>query len=229
MRIAGLQKCTLIDFPGKVAAIVFTQGCNFRCPYCHNSELWLSDCKSSIDEFEIFEFLKNRRQKLEGVVISGGEPLLQNDLPEFLRKIREMHFAIKLDTNGSLPFALEKLLHENLLDFVAMDLKHIFAHYNNACGAAVDVLAIMKSLNLLRNSGLDYELRITVVPTLHNLREIVEPLRKIVASVPRLVIQNFVNKFAANPQFRNLEPFQLEELEVLRAEMAQFVGQCIIR
>jgi pyruvate formate lyase activating enzyme len=229
MKIAGVQKCTLIDFPNKIAAIIFTQGCNFRCPYCHNAKLWPCNESGTIDEEEVFNFLRNREGKLEGVVISGGEPLLQKDLLDFIRKIRRMDFSVKLDTNGSLPNALEDLIRENVLDFIAMDLKHVFSHYDEACGVKVPTKDIQRSVNLLKESGLPYELRMTVVPSVHHLDGIVESLREMIVGVPRFVVQNFVPNSAADPHLRQLHPFALKDLEDMRAALKSFVGECIIR
>jgi pyruvate formate lyase activating enzyme len=228
VKIAGWQKCSLIDFPGKIAAVIFTQGCNFRCPFCHNPELWSTDGAGQVDGEEIFNYLEGRRGRLEGIVISGGEPTLQVGLVPFLRRIRAMDFATKLDTNGSRPDVLADLLEKRLLDLVAMDIKHIFSRYRVACGREVSTESIVESLRLLRGSGLDYELRTTIVPTIHCPEEVKE-LRKIVAGAPRFAIQNFSPPSAADPSLRSLKPFSREVLEELEATFKPAVGKFSIR
>ena len=140
MIIGGLQKTSLLDFPEKIAAIVFTMGCNFRCGYCHNPELINGEAKIE----EVFEFLKTRQGKLDGVVITGGEPCLQKDLPEFIKQVKELGFAVKLDTNGSFPEMLEKVLPD--LDYVAMDIKAPLEKYSQIVNVDVDTSKILKSI-----------------------------------------------------------------------------------
>jgi pyruvate formate lyase activating enzyme len=228
MKIAGWQKCSLIDFPGKVAATVFTQGCNLRCPFCHNGNLWDSRAAGAVAEGEIFTFLEGRRGLLEGVVVSGGEPTLQPGLADFLRRVRTLGFATKLDTNGFRPKILKKLLEDGLLDFVAMDVKHIPDRYAEACGCPISLPMVRESLQLLRESGLDYELRTTVVPGMHSLEELPN-LLELVKGAPRFTLQNFHPKFAASPALRRQKPWPPGALEQLRPKFAPFVGQFSIR
>ncbi|MDR0727402.1 MAG: anaerobic ribonucleoside-triphosphate reductase activating protein [Puniceicoccales bacterium] len=228
MIFGGWQKCTLIDFPGKVAAILFTQGCNFRCPYCHNHGLWPRKTKSAVEWDVIREFLKTRRGKLDGVVISGGEPTLHGDLLEILAEIRELGFATKLDTNGNHPHVLAKLLKANLLDFVAMDLKHLPAHYPRACGVDVALENILHSVKLIRESPIDHEFRTTVVPGLHNIWDL-PALVPIVRSARRFTLQNFVPTHAADAALRGQKPFDPTELEELRPVFEPIVEIFTIR
>lgn len=165
MRIGGLQKMTLLDFPGKVACTVFLQGCNFRCPFCHNSPLLRGIEELSQDSF--FSFLKKRQGLLDGVAITGGEPLLHNDIHSFIQKIKELGFRVKLDTNGSFPQRLAELLQNGLIDYIAMDIKNSPANYQKTSGADVDLNKIRDSVQLIMNSGLPYEFRTTVVQELH--------------------------------------------------------------
>ena len=139
MKISGLQKLTLLDYPGKMACTVFTYGCNFRCPFCHNALLVTEENSDCIDEDEFFSFLKKRQGILDGVCISGGEPTLQKDLPEFISKIKALGYYVKLDTNGSSPLLLKKLIEEKLIDYVAMDIKNSPAKYDITCGCRVDI------------------------------------------------------------------------------------------
>jgi len=162
MKIGGLIKFTLIDFPGRPAAVIFTQGCNFRCRYCHNPELVYPHLFSEpVTEEYIFSFLKRRQGTLDGVVISGGEPTLHEDLPAFMAKIKELGYAIKLDTNGSRPDVIQGLLDKKLVDFIAMDLKAPLAKYSLITGVDTNEEILRRSMELLRNSGIGYEFRTT--------------------------------------------------------------------
>ena len=164
LRIGGLQKFSLIDFPGKMAAVIFTQGCNFRCPFCHNPDLVLPEKFSEpISEQEILEFLEKRQGQLNGVVVTGGEPTIQGDLKPFLKKIKDLGFAIKLDTNGNTPEVLKDLFENNLVDYVAMDVKAPLAKYSEITGVEIDQSKIKKSIDLILSSGLDYQFRTTVI------------------------------------------------------------------
>lgn len=174
MILGGLQKLTLIDYPGQIAATVFTVGCNFRCPFCHNPELVLLSEefeRGSISEVEFFEFLKSRKGKLDGVCVTGGEPTIQPDILDFLRKIKKLGFLVKLDSNGTRPDVLEKAFSEKLIDYVAMDIKNCLESYNKTCGAVVDLEKIKLSIDLIRNSKIPYEFRTTVVPGIHTMKD----------------------------------------------------------
>jgi pyruvate formate lyase activating enzyme len=178
MNIGGYQKLTLIDFPGTLATTVFTVGCNFRCPFCHNPELVLgagqvASGTENKTEQEFFAFLEKRKGKLEGVCITGGEPTLQPDLVDFVKKVRAMGFLVKLDTNGARPDILKKLLDLKLLDFVAMDIKNQLKNYEKTVGVKVDTKRIELSVELIRNSRLPYEFRTTVVPGIHTEKDFV--------------------------------------------------------
>lgn len=171
MIIQGLQKTTLLDFPTKVACTVFTPGCNFRCPFCHNKTLVLDATASdaiSIDSF--FEYLKKRKNILDGVCITGGEPLLQKDIVQFISQIKALGYAVKLDTNGSIPKTLKELINNGLVDYVAMDIKGSRAKYFDICGIQKDkyIDEISESINFLLENKIDYEFRTTVVRELHS-------------------------------------------------------------
>ena len=172
MRISGLQKMTLLDYPGKIACTVFLGGCNFRCPFCHNGELLDSGAESIMDEQELLEFLSKRRGLLDAVCISGGEPALQKDLAPFLEKVKQMGYLIKLDTNGSRPEVLKWLAESKLLDYVAMDIKNSPERYVQTAGAAVQMEKVEESILYLLEDHVDYELRTTVVAQLHDVYEI---------------------------------------------------------
>ncbi len=174
MVIAGLQKMTLLDYPGKVACTVFLQGCNFRCPFCHNRDL-LDAAPETISTDELLAFLKKRQGLLDAVCISGGEPTLQSDLEALIRDIKALGYAVKLDTNGSHPAVLKQLVNNGLLDYVAMDVKNGPAEYGNTIGIHSTALnAIEESLAFLLSGAIDYELRTTVVDELHDEQSFAE-------------------------------------------------------
>ena len=175
MKICGFNKTTLLDYPGCVAATIFLGGCNFRCPFCHNGDLVLkSGQMTGYEEKEVLAFLKKRRNVLEGVCITGGEPTLHAELPEFISKIKELGYLVKLDTNGSNPEMLKSLVKEKLIDYVAMDVKAPLTKYEKACGVAVDVEKIKQSVEFLKQGEIPYEFRTTVVKELHTGEDILE-------------------------------------------------------
>lgn len=162
MRIGGLQKFSFIDFPDKISAIVFTQGCNFKCSYCHNPQLVYPDMyQLTIPEEQVFAFLESRKNWLDALVITGGEPTLQPDLIEFIKKVKFMGFLVKLDTNGSNPKILEQIINWKLIDFIAMDIKAPFDKYNLVCRVPVNFENIKTSINLIKNSGINFLFRTT--------------------------------------------------------------------
>lgn len=167
MLISGLQKLTLLDYPGKTAAIIFTYGCNFRCPFCHNALLVTEKMQDVISEEEVLAFLEKRRGLLDAVCITGGEPTLQKDLKAFIVKVRALGYAVKLDTNGTNPVLLDELLTEGLLDYVAMDIKNAPDKYSLTAGTDVDFNNILKSIELIKTKAPDYEFRTTVTRELH--------------------------------------------------------------
>jgi len=205
MKIRGLQRLTMLDYPGLLACIIFLGGCNFRCPYCHNPEMIdpNDDTFPEILHEDVLEFLRTRVGKLDGVVISGGEPTLwSSELPDFIREIRDLGFKVKLDTNGTNPELLEKLYKENLLDYIAMDIKASPEHYEEIVKYA-DVAKIQKSIGLIMNSGVDYEFRSTILPALHDEAE-VEAMGQMIAGAKKYYLQTFRPDKTLDPKF-NLE------------------------
>ena len=191
MVISGFQKLTLVDFPGHTACIIFTQGCNFKCPFCHNSGLIQGANNSNkIDEQVLFDYLDKRKGLIDGVCVSGGEPLLQKDIELFIRKIKEKGYKVKLDTNGSKPKILKKLIDCNLIDYVAMDVKNTFSKYDVTSGAKVNLDDIKESINILKSSNIDCEFRTTIVKELHSFENIEEILNYLGPSV-KFYIQNY--------------------------------------
>ena len=194
MRIGGLQKLTLLDYPGKVACTVFLSGCNLRCPYCHNPALVLPEQNNApgIPESEVFAFLEQRKGKLDGICITGGEPTLQPELPGFLEKLRELGYAIKLDTNGTYPGMLKGLLRDGILDYVAMDIKNSPQRYAETCGGADVLSRVRESVDLLLDSSIEYEFRTTVCKPLHTEKEM-EEIGHWLGGAKRYFLQPFVD------------------------------------
>ena len=198
--ICGLQKMTLLDFPGKVACTVFLGGCNFRCPFCHNSELFMGKPEKLMEDEAFFQFLAKRKGLLDGVCVSGGEPTLYKDLPAFLAKIKELGFAVKLDTNGSRPEVVKALVADKLVDYIAMDVKNSPKLYGQTVGVETMPLApIEESLRFLLEENVDYELRTTLVAQFHDEATIQDMGVWLASLVPgvkpkKLFLQSFVDR-----------------------------------
>lgn len=234
MLIGGFQKSSLIDFKGRIAAIVFLQGCNFSCPYCHNPELVIPMLAHPVFEDEILSFLKTRIGKLDGVVITGGEPTIHNDLENLIRKIRELGFEIKLDTNGTNPVMLEKLYKEKLLDYVAMDVKTSLANYKNVVRRDVDLDNIKKSMELIVNSGVEYEFRTTIVKDLMGFDDFVE-INKLFKElskdkkINRYYLQKFRKSKHVDEKFIDADTFSDEEFSKLEEMFKETVDFVMVR
>ncbi len=194
MRLGGIQKLTLLDYPGTVACTVFTLGCNMRCPFCHNALLVTKTEEADVyPEEDFFAFLGKRRGILDGVCVTGGEPLLQSDAGEFIAKIKAMGFKVKLDTNGSFPDRLEEILKSGNVDYVAMDIKNSPEKYAETVGIpGFDVSKIQRSIEIIKASGVEYEFRTTVVSPLHDAESIAGAAEMVKGS-PRYFLQNFVD------------------------------------
>ena len=192
MTISGMQKLTLLDYPGNTACLIFTQGCNFRCPFCHNRDLLGNEIKHEIiDEKEVFKYLEKRKGILDGICITGGEPLLQKDIETFITKVKEMGFKVKLDTNGSSPSRLKSLLDKGLVDYVAMDIKNDFLNYDKTSGIErINIENIKRSIDIIEHSNIEYEFRTTVVRELHDLFQL-EKICKYLGPNVKYYIQNY--------------------------------------
>lgn len=208
MNIAGVQKVTLLDYPGKVACEIFTQGCNFECPFCQNSSLIPITNTGEFSEEEIFEYLNLRKNILDGVVITGGEPTVQKDLKGFIKKIKDLGLLVKLDTNGGNPKVLQELIDEKLVEYVAMDIKNIFNKYNITAGKRINLDNIKKSIEILKASKIDYEFRTTIIKEMHSLDDIVS-ICKLVGNA-KYYLQNFED--SENVIDHSLHGFSREEL-----------------
>jgi pyruvate formate lyase activating enzyme len=222
MILGGLQKTTLIDYPGKIGCTVFTVGCNFRCGFCHNRDLViLKDFRNKglkeYREKEIFDFLKKRVGILDGVCITGGEPVLQKGLEGFIKKVKKLGFLVKLDTNGSRPEVLKRLIEKGLVDFVAMDVKTTFGDYAKVVGIKNYELRIKNSIRIILKSGVDYELRTTVVPGLHDEKVFLKMARQLkdLAGKEKInwVWQNFRPINCLDPKFLKIKPYSEAKLQ----------------
>jgi pyruvate formate lyase activating enzyme len=228
MFIGGLERLTLIDYPDKLACTVFLTGCNFRCPWCYSPELVLTErieIQPKMSEKEFFKFLSERRNLLEGCVVCGGEPTIHKDLRRFIKKIKRMGYAVKLDTNGFNPEVLRNLIYEKLIDYVAMDIKAPLGFksripnfksqtnskfqipkYNKAAGVKVNLKDIKKSIEILKSSGIDYEFRTTVVPGIHTKKDILA-IAKEISPAKRYYLQNFRGEKNLDPKFEEISPY----------------------
>ncbi len=228
MNIQGLQKLTLLDFPGRMACTVFTAGCNLRCPFCHNSPLVINPPKEpEYPVEEILEFLKKRKGILDGIAITGGEPLMQPDIKEFIIKVRELGYAVKLDTNGTFPKKLKELVNEGLVDYVAMDVKSSKTGYPQCVGiGGYDLSKVEESVEFLKEGKVDYEFRTTVADGLHTLEDI-EELGKWLQGSKRHFIQAF--KDSGDLIGFGLEPFSKDMLNSMCDVMKKYVPDCQVR
>ena len=191
MQIKGLQKTTLLDYPGKVACTLFTGGCNFRCPFCHNASLVLSpNDVTDISEEEFFKFLKKRVGVLDGVCITGGEPLLQHDIIPFMEKIHALGFAIKLDTNGSRPQLLREIVELGLVEHIAMDIKNSLPKYSLTAGTSINLDDVKESIDFIMNCGVSYEFRTTVVKELHTVEDMIS-VGQLISGADQYYLQAF--------------------------------------
>lgn len=227
MLIKGFQKLTLLDYPGKTACTVFTGGCNYRCPFCHNAGLVTKLDTEIISEGEVLSHLKKRQGILDGVAISGGEPLLQGDIEEFLQKIKELGYSIKLDTNGSFPDKLKSIIDKGLCDYVAMDIKNSKERYNETIGIDnFDISLMEKSVEILRDSDVDFEFRTTVTKNFHTMEDI-EKIGEWIKGAEKYYLQNFVD--SGNLIDSNVEGVSKEEMQLMLERIKKYVPMAEIR
>ena len=236
MEIGGLQKLTLIDFPGRLAATVFLTGCDFRCPFCYSSELVLPErikVQPKILQKEFFDFLKDRKGLLEGIVICGGEPTISKGLLPFVKKIRKLGYLVKLDTNGSNPVVLKDLIDKKLIDYVAMDIKAPKEKYAKTVGMSerwnkIIIKRINESINILKSSKIDYEFRSTIVPGLHNRKDIVNMV-KWIRGAKAYYLQQFRPEKTIDPKFEKVESYPREFLLEIQRAISPFFEVCRVR
>jgi pyruvate formate lyase activating enzyme len=230
MQAAGLQKTSLIDFPGKVCCVVFLTGCNFTCPYCHNPALALGRYPTRIPMAELVGFLARRKSLLDGVVITGGEPTLWAELPELCRSVHRLDLAVKLDTNGSRPEVLEALVHSGLVDYIAMDLKTVPHEYGPPLCPADTGPAINRSIQVIMNSGVDYEFRTTCVPPFVDATRMAR-MASTIKGARRFILQKFKPAMVLDPGYfeKGWTGFSAEQMADLRRLAAAMVQSCSIR
>jgi len=228
--VGGLQKFSLIDYPGKIAAIVFTHGCNLRCPYCHNPELVLPEYAPcpSFTETEIIQFMASRLGKLDALCITGGEPTIHAGLGPFFKEIKKLGFLTKLDTNGTNPKMLQLLIDNELLDYVAMDIKAPFERYQEVTRSNVNINSIKQSISILTNSNIPYEFRTTVVKDFITLQDI-KRIGVQIQGAPLGVIQNFSKTKCLEKNFLQKSPYSVNELEQMVAELSKYLTKAIRR
>jgi pyruvate formate lyase activating enzyme len=229
MIIGGFQRFSLIDYPDKICAIVFTQGCNFRCPYCHNPEL-VDPKKFGIElkENEILSFLDRRKGKLDAVTITGGEPLLQSDLSPFLSAVKRFEYLVKLDTNGSFPSKLDKIIQSKSVDYIAMDIKTSLDKYNQVIKSKIEKRKILDSIRLIMDSGLDYEFRTTIIKDLFE-KDDFSKIGQLIKNARLYILQRFIPSKTLVDQSLDMQSCTDEELDCFKEIMEGFVQRCIVR
>lgn len=228
MVVQGFQKLTLLDYPGKMACTVFTAGCNLRCPFCHNSRLVINpSVESEFTTQEILAYLKKRQGILDGVAITGGEPLLHNDIDAFINQVRELGFSVKLDTNGTFPEKLKELVGRGLVDYVAMDVKNSPEGYPETIGiGGYDISKIKESIEFLLENNVDYEFRTTVVREFHSIFSI-DRIGKMIEGAKRHYIQAFID--SGELIGFDLNPVPKDEMLEMQKIMSKYVDLCEIR
>jgi pyruvate formate lyase activating enzyme len=229
VNIGGLQRVSLIDYPGRLGAVIFTQGCNFRCAYCHNQELVDPERYGPlIPEEELFSFLDKRKGKLEAVTVTGGEPTLQPDLGKLLEEIKKRGFLTKLDTNGSKPNILKKMIRRGLVDYLAMDIKGPLEKYQQITSVEVDTSNIERSINLIMASGIEYEFRTTVARSYLGLQDLVS-IARLIKQARLYVLQPCVPIETPARHMSSEVPYTAEELSVIRATLEKECPRVIVR
>ena len=228
MTFGGLEKFTLIDYPGKIACVAYTIGCNFRCPYCHNPELVDETVQMRITEKEFFDFLGERTHILEGVVITGGEPTMHGDLPAVMERIKSLGYLVKLDTNGTNPVMLHQVVEAGIVDYVAMDIKSPLLKYSATVARPVDIEAIQSSIDFLLSAPVEYEFRTTVIKGMQTPEDI-EEMGKEIKGARRYFLQKFIPTKILNPQFIKKTTYSDKEFEGFQKKLQNYVNYCGIR
>jgi len=236
MVIKGWQKFSLLDYPEKISCILFVANCNFRCSFCHNRDLVLNSSKlPEISQEEIFSFLEKRKGQLDGVVITGGEPTLYKDLREFIKKIKNFSYFVKLDTNGSDPEMIQTLITDKLIDYWAMDIKGpLDQRYEKITNSKLEIEDIKKSIKLILNSGVNFEFRTTIVPGIHNekvLLEMANQFNDLICQSDNFkwYLQSFLPQNCLNPEFVKIKPCSSSEMDKLYKEVKKFFPKVVLR
>ena len=228
MQFSGFQKLTLLDYPEKTACTLFTAGCNFRCPFCHNAALVTHiDNSNCFTEEYVLDYLKKRTGILDGVCITGGEPLMHKELPEFIKKVKDLGYLVKLDTNGSYPDRLANLIDKGLIDYVAMDIKNTQEKYNETAECSVeDLRSVIKSVEILKQNKIDYEFRTTVVKEYHEVEDI-KKIAEWIAPSGKYFLQNFID--SGDIIKNNLSAHDRETLDLMRLAAQDIIPKVEIR
>ncbi len=228
MIIGGLQKLSLVDYPGHSAAVIFTLGCNFRCGYCHDPEMVLPErYPQPLSVEDVFSFLEKRRGKLDAVVVCGGEPTIHDDLPDLLRRIKQLGFLVKLDSNGTRPKMIAEIINNEHVDLIAMDIKGPLWKYSTIASRPVDTDAITESIKLILKSGLQHEFRTTIVKELLTFDDFDE-IGQLVQGANRFALQKFVPGKTLSPQFARKFAYTDAEMELIKQKMDKYVKLCVI-
>ena len=228
MKIGGFQKTSLLDYPETISAIIWTVGCNFRCPFCYNKNLVEGNVKPFPEE-EILSFLKKRKGLLEGLVITGGEPLLQKDIVDFASKVKKLVFLLKIDTNGMYPEKLQELIDKKLVDYIAMDIKAPKEKYDKLAGVKTDIKKIQKSIDLIKNSGIDYEFRTTFVPDILSKQDIIN-IAKWLENSKKYYLQQFKSDTPLiSPKLGKVMPYSKDELLNILEDIKPYFKFCDVR
>lgn len=228
MKIGGLQKTSLLDYPDRISAIVWTVGCNLRCPFCYNTQL-VYEKTGLIPEEELFDFLNHRKGKIEAVVLTGGEPLLHKDIVEFSSKIKQLGYLVKVDTNGTFPDRLKHLLEEGLADYIAMDIKAPKQKYDTLAGVNVEISKIDESINLIKKYALDYEFKTTIVPGLLDKEDIIDIARWL-KGAKKFYLQQFKSDTPViSSDLQQISPYKNSYLEEIIHQITPYFSFCSVR
>ena len=219
----------MIEYPGKICAIIFSQGCNFRCPYCHNPELVEPDLyKECMPEDEVFSFLAQRKGKLDAITITGGEPTIQHGLVDFIKRVRKIGYLIKIDTNGSRPDVMEKLISGKLVNYITMDVKGPLKKYRMITRSQIHENEIKQSIEMIMKSGMPYEFRTTVLKKLHEETDILE-IGKLIKNARLYLLQYFIPTRTLDKEFLNYEAYSREEMEYFKVKLTKDIPAVLIR
>jgi len=229
MNIKGIHKTSLIDYPGKISSVLFTGGCNLRCGYCHNADLVCNNCNlQSYSNADALEFIKKRRGLLDGITISGGEPTLAANIDEFIQRIKDLGLSVKIDTNGLNPTVIERLIGNGLLDYVAVDIKTSREKYQVLTGRRVDYNALIKTVTIIRDSQVDYELRTTCIPYYVEMEDF-KSIKQSIGRVGKYYLQQFDNMHTLDKTFHDFDPYTPDTLLRFKSYVMTFADECEIR
>lgn len=229
MNIKGIHKTSLIDYPGKICSILFTGGCNLRCRYCYNPDLACNNCAlDTLTNEETFSFVERRRHFIDGVSISGGEPTLAKNLDSFIKSVKDIELSVKLDTNGSNPEVIRRLIDKGLLDYVAIDVKTSPSKYEFLTGTTFRFADVVRTISIVRDAGIDYEIRTTCIPFFVTLDDF-EAIKQEIGRVKRYFLQQFVNGKTLDDDVATYQPYPAEELRRFREFVLTFAEECELR